>query len=213
MQALQNLEDNMPVFLLIRHGENDYVKKGKLAGRLPGVHLNEKGRQQALALAERLKDAPIKAIYSSPLERAIETAEPLAKKLNLDLRTRPGLLETGYGEWQDESLKKLSRLKSWKIVQQAPSLWRFPGGESFAECQRRFCAEMEAIAQLHDPKDLIAIVAHADPIKLAVAYYIGLSLDHFQRLGVSPASITTLAIFETAAHLISLNESVIPLSS
>lgn len=195
----------MPIFLLIRHGENDYVKKGKLAGRLPGVHLNEKGRQQAQALAERLAKAPIKAIYSSPLERAAETAAPLAQALNIEVQIREGLLETGYGEWQDQSLKKLSRLKSWKTVQQAPSLWRFPGGESFAECQRRFCAEMEAIARAHEPKDMIALVAHADPIKLAVAYFIGLPLDLFQRLGVSPASITALALHENGAHLMALN--------
>lgn len=195
----------MPVFLLIRHGENDYVKKGKLAGHLPGIHLNEKGRQQAQDLAERLKGAPIKAIYSSPLERAVETAAPLAQALNLEVQIRSGLLETGIGEWQGQSLKKLSRLKAWRTVQNAPSLFCFPGGESFAECQRRFCAEMEAIARAHDAKDLVAIVAHSDPIKLAVAFYIGLSLDHFQRLAISPASVTALAFNEGSAHLITLN--------
>lgn len=89
----------MPVFLLIRHGENDYVKKGKLAGHLPGVHLNEKGRQQALALAERLKEAPIKAIYSSPLERAVETAAPLAQMLNLEVQIRERLMEVSVMEF------------------------------------------------------------------------------------------------------------------
>ncbi len=200
----------MPLILLIRHGENDYVKKGKLAGRLPDIHLNEKGRQQAQAVAERLKDAPLKAVYSSPLERAIETAQPLAEKRGLEVILRPGLQETDYGEWQDQSLKKLGRQKSWKLVQSAPSLWRFPGGESFAECQRRFCAELEEIVHQHDPKDMVAVIAHADPIKLAVAYFIGLPLDNFQRLGVSPGSITALFYSDAGCHLHSLNYTVEP---
>lgn len=195
----------MPIILFIRHGENEYVKKGRLAGRLPGVHLNDSGRSQAQSLADRLAKAPIKAIYSSPLERAMETATPLAKALNLESIPRPGFLETDYGEWQGETLKSLRRLKLWRTVQNAPSLARFPGGESFAECQHRVCREIEYICSQHDAKDMIACVFHADPIKLAVAYYIGLPLDHFQRLSCAPASITTLLIGEAGSHLVNLN--------
>jgi probable phosphomutase (TIGR03848 family) len=195
----------MPVLLLIRHGENEYVKKGRLAGRLPGVHLNDSGRSQAQSLADRLAKAPIKAIYTSPLERAMETAEPLAKALNLESISRPGFLETDYGEWQGQTLKSLRRLKLWRTVQNAPSLARFPGGESFAECQGRVCREIEWICTQHEVKDMIACVFHADPIKLAVAFYIGLSLDHFQRLSSAPASITTLFIGEAGSHLVNLN--------
>lgn len=195
----------MPTFLLIRHGENDYVKKGKLAGRLPEVHLNKKGREQAAAVAEHLKSAPIKAIYSSPLERAIETAQPLSQALNLEVQIRPGLLETAYGDWTDQSLKKLSRLKEWKVVQARPSLFRFPNGESFVESQHRICLELELISRQHDPNDLVACFSHADPIKLAVAYYIGMPLDSFQRLGVSPGSISVLHIGGSSSHLAVLN--------
>ncbi len=195
----------MPTLLLIRHGENEYVKKGRLAGRLPGVHLNETGRSQAQSVADRLAKAPIKAIYASPLERAMETAEPLATRLGLETLPRAGFLETDYGEWQGQTLKSLRRLKLWRTVQNAPSLARFPGGESFAECQRRVCGEIEWICAQHDAKDLVACVFHADPIKLAVAFYIGLSLDHFQRLACSPASITTLIIAENGSHLANLN--------
>lgn len=195
----------MPLFLLIRHGENDYVKKGKLAGRLPGVHLNKHGLQQAQRLAELLAPAPIKAIYSSPLERAVETAQPLAVKLGLEVQLRPGLLETAYGEWTDQSLKKLRRDKRWKIVQLAPSRFRFPGGESFAESQQRIVSELEALCTAHEARDLVACVAHADPIKLAVAYYLGLPLDHFQRLNVSPASVTALMLGESSSTLLTLN--------
>jgi probable phosphoglycerate mutase len=195
----------MPTLLLIRHGENEFVKKGRLAGRLPGVHLNETGRTQAQSVADRLAKAPIKAIYASPLERAIETAEPLAARLGLETLPRAGFLETDYGEWQGQTLKSLRRLRLWRTVQNAPSLARFPGGESFAECQRRVCGEIEWICAQHDAKDLVACVFHADPIKLAVAFYIGLSLDHFQRLACSPASITTLIIGENGSHLANLN--------
>jgi probable phosphoglycerate mutase len=195
----------MPIVLLIRHGENDYVKKGRLAGRLPGVHLNKNGKAQAEAVAERLKAAPIKAIYSSPLERAVETAQPLAAALGLEIQVRDGLIEVDFGEWQDQRLKGLGRTKLWKHVQLAPARFRFPGGESFADAQYRICREIEAIAAQHEPKDLIAIVGHSDPIKLAVAYYLGMPLDLFQRLSVSPASVTALMMGEMGAHLLTLN--------
>jgi probable phosphoglycerate mutase len=199
----------MPIFLLIRHGENDYVKKGRLAGRIPGVHLNEKGRAQAQAVADKLAGAPIKAVYSSPLERAMETAEPIAKALNQQVIERPGLMETDVGEWEDKKVKGLSRLKLWRVVQARPSLWRFPGGESFAESQNRIRQELQELACSHDDKDLLVCVSHSDPIKLAVAYYIGLPLDMFQRLSVSPASITALQIGQISSHLLTLNYDIL----
>lgn len=182
----------MPLFLLIRHGENDYVKTRRLAGRLPGVHLNDTGRKQANLLAEKLAGAPIKAIYSSPLERAVETAQPIASALGLEVILRPGLIESDVGEWQDQKIWRLRRQKLWKVIQSMPSRAKFPGGESIPDGQRRICQDLEDIAAQHDPKDLVACVSHADPIKLAVAYYLGMPLDHFQRLSVAPGSITAL---------------------
>ena len=195
----------MPLFLLIRHGENEFVQNGRLAGRRPGVHLNEKGQAQARAIAERLKSAPVKAIYSSPLERALETAAPLAAARNLEVLPREGLLETHYGEWQGKTLKSLHRRRLWRLVQGSPSRVRFPGGESFAECQLRVIQELQTIASLHKPKDLLACFFHADPIKLAIAFYLGMPLDYFQRLIIAPASITSLALSETGARLLNLN--------
>ncbi len=204
----------MPLFLLIRHGENDFVKKGKLAGRLPDVHLNKKGREQVKATAAALarqfsqvKDNPnpIKVIYSSPLERARETAEPIAQALGAEIELRPGLMETDIGEWTGVSLKRLHRKKEWRTVQQAPSLHQFPGGESFCDTQHRMVQELLALKDMHDPKDVILCVSHADPIKLAVAYFIGLPIDQFQRLGVSPASITALFIGDGGSFLQNLN--------
>lgn len=195
----------MPVVLLIRHGENEYVKEGRLAGRLPGIHLNDKGLTQAKMIADKLSNLRIKAIYSSPLERALETASPLAQALGLPIIPQDGLLETDYGEWQGKTLKSLRRRKLWRTVQNAPYLMRFPSGESFAECQLRICQAIESIYNRHKPKDIIACFFHSDPIKLAIAYYIGLPLDNFQRLAVSPASITTLHISDNSSRLINMN--------
>jgi probable phosphomutase (TIGR03848 family) len=195
----------MPIFLLIRHGETDYNKKMHLPGRLPDVHLNKKGLQQAQLVSDSLKDAPIKAIYSSPMDRTLETAEPLAKNLNLQVVPIPGLLETNCGEWQGQSVKKLRRQKIWKSVQLHPSLFQFPGGESIAECQHRMVQVLESLRRQHSEHDVVACFSHADPIKQVVAYYLGLPLDNFQRLSVDTASITALYISDNGSRLIMLN--------
>jgi len=196
----------MPLLLLIRHGENEFVKTGKMAGQLPGVHLNERGRKQAADLADALKQVPLKAIYASSLERAVETAEPIAKGHKLEIQLRPQLMDNDIGKWHGRTLKQLRRIKKWKIVQQAPSRFTFPEGESFLETQTRIATCLDEIAASHKQKDVVAVIFHADPIKLAVAYYLGMPLDHFQRLACDTASVTVLYLSETGAHLIKLNQ-------
>ncbi|HZM22101.1 MAG TPA: histidine phosphatase family protein [Anaerolineales bacterium] len=197
----------MPLILLIRHGENDFVKSSKMAGRIAGIHLNEKGRKQAEALGEALKDFPITAIYSSPLERAMETAQPIAKVRNLEIIQEPELLEADLGTWEGRSWKVLRLTKAWKVVQNAPSRFRFPEGESFAEAQLRYVNALERIAKKHNkPKDIVAAVFHADPIKLAVSYFLGLPLDQFQRLSCNTGSVTMLHLSESGANLVTLNQ-------
>lgn len=197
----------MPLLFLIRHGENEYVKTGKLAGRLPGVHLNERGQKQAQALGDALKDVPIKAIYSSPLERAMETAAPIASARKLDILQEPDLMDTHIGKWQGKSWRVLSLTKAWKIVQNAPSRFRFPEGESFPEAQLRLANVLERVVQTHKkPQDIVAVVFHADPIKLAVAHFLGMPLDHFQRLACDTGSMTVLRVGESGAHLVKLNQ-------
>jgi probable phosphoglycerate mutase len=196
----------MPLILLIRHGENEYVKTGRMAGQLPDVHLNERGRAQSVELAEALAQAPIKVIYSSPMERATETAAPLAEKLGLEIKIRPGLIETNIGEWSGMELKAARKLPEWKTVQNAPSRFRFPGGESFVEIQSRLVNEIESIAKEHKGDEMVACVLHADPIKLIVAYYMGMPLDHFQRLGCDTASVTMLMLGAGGAGLLKLNQ-------
>lgn len=196
----------MPTLLLIRHGENDFVKTGKLAGRLPGVHLNEKGQKQAQALGEALKDVPIKAVYSSPLERAMETAAPIAEAHKLTIVQQPDLMDTDIGKWQGKSLAVLRLTKAWKVVQSAPSRFRFPEGESFIDAQTRYVDALEHILTKHKPNDVVAVVFHADPIKLAVSHFLGMPLDHFQRLGCDTGSLTAVHVSEMSAHLIKLNQ-------
>jgi len=197
----------MPLLLLIRHGENEFVKAGKLPGRLPGIHLNEKGQKQAQALSDALKEVAIRAVYSSPLERAMETAQPIAEAHKLEIVQEPDLMDTDVGNWQGKSLKVLRHMNAWKVVQQAPSRFRFPEGESFTEAQTRYVSALERIIQRHHkPKDIVAVVFHADPIKLAVAHLLGMPLDHFQRLSCDTGSMTALFVSEAGANLIKLNQ-------
>ncbi len=195
----------MPLLLLIRHGENDYSKKGRLAGRLPGIHLNERGKQQAEELGKALAETPLKAIYSSPLERAIETAEPIARARGLKTVQEPGLIEANVGKWQGQSIRRLAITKYWKIIQQSPSRAGHPEGETFLQTQTRITSAIDKICANYKPRDMIACVFHADPIKLAVSHYLGLPLDHFQRLACDTASVTLLAVSESGAQLIWLN--------
>ncbi|MEW6404523.1 MAG: histidine phosphatase family protein [Chloroflexota bacterium] len=196
----------MPILLLIRHGENEFVRTHKLPGRLPGVHLNEKGQKQAQALAEALKDAPLKAIYSSPLERAMETAAPIAAIHKLQINQEPRLMDTDVGAWQGRSWKALRLTKAWAIVQRAPSRFRFPDGESFPEAQLRIANALEDISRKHNkPQDIVAVVFHADPIKLAVSHFLSLPLDNFQKLGCDTGSVTVLTVHDAGAGLLKLN--------
>ena len=191
--------------LLIRHGLNDYVKEHRLAGRTPGVHLNDEGLAQAAALAERLASASLAAIYSSPLERACETAAPLAERLALTVQHLDGVKETDCGEWTGQLLEELSKDDLWRQVQGCPSIFRFPGGESFAEIQARMVAALEAVRSAY-PSQTVAVFSHADPIKLAAAYYTGMPLDLFQRLEVGPASISELEFLPCRPRLVRLND-------
>ncbi len=195
----------MTDILLIRHGENDYTHKGKLAGWTPEVHLNEKGLAQAQALAEHLAAAPLKAIYSSPLERAVETALPLARAKKLPIQELEGIGEVRYGEWTGKSLKLLSRTKLWTVVQRQPARMEFPGGETLRAVQARAVNAVEAIARQH-PKQLIAVFSHGDVIKLILAHYLGAPIDLFQRLLVNTGSISQLRVTDNLPLVIKVNE-------
>jgi probable phosphoglycerate mutase len=189
--------------LLIRHAQNDWIGK-RLAGWTPGIHLNDEGRSQAAALARRLSEVPVAAVYGSPLERTMETAQPLAQAHGLTVEVRERLGETQYGDWTGQSLEELKEDELWPVVQVYPGGARFPGGESLREVQTRMVEEIDAIRDAH-LEETVAIVSHSDPIKLVVAHYAGLPLDLFQRLVISPASVTVFAFTRFGPRLICLN--------
>jgi len=191
--------------LLIRHATNDWVRKGRLAGWTPGVHLNAEGQAQAQALGERLAVISLSAVYSSPLERALETAQAVAGPHNLKVQIRTGVGEVQYGEWNGQSLKKLTKTPRWTALRRYPSGTRFPGGETIGEMQARVVATLNEIAT-HHPQDIAAVVAHADVIKAAVAYYAGVPLDLFQRLVISPASLTVITFGRFGPQLVRMND-------
>jgi probable phosphoglycerate mutase len=182
--------------LLVRHGQTPTTGK-VLPGRTPGLLLAEKGQRQAEAAAERIAALQtakrrIAAVYASPLERTQQTAAPIAKALGLRVRRNQGLLEADFGEWTGAELKKLYKKPEWRTVQRNPSGFRFPGGESFTEMQQRITGAIARLVERH-PGQTVVAVSHADPIKAAIAHAMGTHLDLFQRIVVSPCSITAIA--------------------
>ncbi len=193
------------VALLVRHGRTP-TTGSVLPGRAPGLHLSDEGTAQADQAAERiaaLKKAPV-AVYASPLERAMETAKPIAKRLGLRVRVERGLLECDFGAWTGAKLTALRRRPEWRTVQAFPSSFRFPDGESFMEMQARMVSTLDRLADRHRGETFVA-VSHADPIKAAVAATAGVPLDLFQRLAVSPCSVTGLVRGESGSFVLCVN--------
>ncbi len=195
--------------LLVRHGRTP-TTGSVLPGRAPGLHLSEEGQSQADAVAERIAGLagsgvarPV-AVYASPLERTAETAKPIARQLGLRVRTDRGLLECDFGDWTGAKLSALAKRPEWSQVQRSPSGFRFPGGESFLEMQARITSAVARLTQLH-PGETVVAVSHADPIKAAVAAAAGTPLDLFQRLSVSPCSVSALAYSGTDPHVLTVN--------
>jgi probable phosphomutase (TIGR03848 family) len=176
-----------------------------LSGRAAGVDLSDKGREQAAALGERLARLPVVAVYASPIERTTQTAEAVAAHHGLPVLALPGVIEADYGEWTGGEIKELAKTDLWKTVQRAPSRARFPNGESLAEMQARMVGALEAVVADH-PGDLVVVVSHADPIKAAIAHFTGLHLDLFQRIVVSPASVTVFELSAYGAALLKCND-------
>lgn len=178
--------------LFVRHGLTP-TTGATLPGRAPGLHLAEAGAEQAERTAERIAAAGgVGAVYASPLERARETAAPIARACGLRVRRHAGLNECDFGRWTGRKLASLRQRPEWATVQRHPSGFRFPGGESFAEMQSRALAAVAAIVARH-PGQRVAAVSHADVIKAVAASAMGTPLDLFQRILIDPASVTAVA--------------------
>jgi probable phosphoglycerate mutase len=177
--------------LLVRHGQTP-TTGATLPGRARGLHLADSGRAQADSAAARIGQLKkVSAIYASPLERTRETAKPIAAALGLKIQIDRGLLECEFGDWTGAKLGDLRKLPEWNTVQRYPSGFRFPNGESFAEMQTRMVGALDKLVARH-PGETIVAVSHADPIKAAVAQALGTHLDLFQRIVISPCSISAI---------------------
>ena len=190
--------------LLIRHALTDATGK-RLSGQAPGIHLSDQGREQAKRLAERLAPIPLAAIYSSPLERCMETAEAVAVGRPLGVQAVQDLMEVGYGRWTGRPMAALVRTSLWSKIQQAPSSVRFPEGETLTEVQRRSAKAIDAIAERH-PRAVVGVCSHADVIRLLLAHYAGVHIDLFQRLIISPVSVSAVLLGDRIPRIVRMND-------
>jgi probable phosphoglycerate mutase len=195
----------MTILLLIRHASNDCVKEGRLAGLTPGVHLNAQGQREAADLARRLNHVSLHAIYASPLDRTRETAQAIAQCQKLDVQICDGLIEVDVGEWTGKLIKDLEPTDAWRQLIAQPNAFRFPGGDSIPQVQTRIVAAIDAIVAAH-PDQVVAVVSHADPIKLALAHYLAMDVSQFNRIVINPASVSVLMFGARGAALYRLND-------
>jgi probable phosphomutase (TIGR03848 family) len=191
--------------LFVRHGRTPTTGQ-VLPGRAKGLHLSDEGQLQAKEVATRIVSSmkSVDAIYTSPLERCRETAAPLARETGLRARVEKGLLECDFGDWTGAQLKSLYKLPEWKVVQQAPSQFRFPNGESFLEMQARVT---DAVARIHTehPGQTVVLFSHADPIKSVLVTAMGTPMDMFQRISVSPCSVSAVLYGSTSPTVLTVN--------
>jgi probable phosphomutase (TIGR03848 family) len=204
-QAPEKHEPKPPTRLvLVRHGVTAHTGP-LLSGRLPGIDLSEKGIEQAEAAADRISALTVSTVYASPIERTTQTASYIAKRFGLEVQPLPGVIEADYGDWTGGKIADLAKTDEWKVVQAAPSRAVFPGGESLRAMQSRMIDALDAVVAAH-PHETVVVVSHADPIKSAIAHYTGMHLDLFQRLHVSPASVTVFDFHAYGALLVKCND-------
>jgi probable phosphomutase (TIGR03848 family) len=194
--------------VLLRHGRTTANTGGVLAGWTPGVQLDEKGQQQAQAVAERLAKVPLAAIVSSPLERCVQTATTVAAGRELTVQTDDRLGEARYGDWTGRAIKDLVKQPLWRVVQQHPSAAVFPGdeGEGLAQTQARAVAAVRAWNAQLGPEAVWLACSHGDVIKAILADALGLHLDQFQRIVVDPASLSVISYTETRPFVVRMND-------
>lgn len=201
----------MTTVFLVRHGVTSHTGS-RLTGWTPDVHLTEAGEEEVGAAAEWLARVPLKAVYSSPIDRTIETARIIAGPHGLKVRTRRALGEVQYGGWTNRPIRSLMRTKLWQTVQRYPSAARFPDGETLREVQFRAVGEVEKLSLEH-PKDAICCVSHGDVIKLIAAHYLGVHIDLFQRIVIAPASVSVISVDPRGPYVLSLNSLPVALGS
>jgi len=196
----------MALFHLVRHASHDLIGK-VLTGRAPGLGLSKRGAAEAAALEQRLTDSDIVEIRSSPLERAMETARPIAQRLGLEIVPDPRLVEVDFGGWTGLPFEQLRQRPDWRRWNSFRSAGRPPGGETIAQVQARLAAALTELAERH-PSGGVVLVSHGDVIRAALAYWAGVPIDLFLRIEISPASISRIALGPDGVSIIGINEQV-----
>ncbi|SDJ23783.1 probable phosphomutase, MSMEG_4193 family [Lentzea albidocapillata subsp. violacea] len=200
----------MATVILLRHARSTANGSGVLAGRSLGVGLDERGQAQAAALVSRLKDVPVSAVVSSPLQRCEETLAPLLADRSLEAVAEPDLSEVDYGAWTGKALKDLYDEPLWAVVQQHPSAAVFPDGEGLARVQARAVAAVRAhdarVSAEHGPGAVWVLCSHGDVIKAVLADALGVHLDGFQRIVVDPCSISVVQYTQTRPFVLRTND-------
>ena len=194
----------MTAFLFIRHASCDMLDHS-IAGRTPGVHLNRQGKIEAVSLVEKLANIKISAILCSPLERAYEPAEPLAKHFGMGVIRSDRLDEIQFGDWTGRSFGDLSRIPCWHQFNNFRSGTRIPGGELMTEVQNRIITELDRL-RTERPDDVLALITHGDVIKAAVLYYAGMPMDFMHRIEISPASVSIITLDDRGPRILRLND-------
>lgn len=193
----------MTTFYLVRHGANDWLGKA-LAGRQPGVHLNQQGREQARLLGKALAREEIDEIISSPLARAVETAEPLARRMGKEIQISEEIQEIDFGDWSGAKMRDLEKSKDWDLFNLFRTGTRAPNGESMLEVQARFVKKMMQL-RAEKPYRKIALFSHQDPIRCAITFWLGMPLDLHHRLLIDPGSYSVLRLLPDSAELLGFN--------
>jgi probable phosphoglycerate mutase len=193
---------SLTVFM-VRHASHDLLG-ARLAGRMAGVSLSEKGRAEAGRVAARLARETAGAVVTSPTARAVETAEAIGARLGLVPESVPALDEIAFGAWTGMSFEELDHDPGWRNWNAARAVARPPGGETMLEVQARAVGFVEG--RRHETEGAIVLVSHADVIKVTVAYYLGLPVDSWHRFDIDPASVTTLVVGDWGARVVRLNE-------
>lgn len=194
----------MSTIILVRHGEYELLGTG-LKGRAAGIHLNPRGQAQAARVAEQLAGLPVRGLYSSPMERARETAEPIANRLAISIEILPEVTEIDYGDWTGREVREMPDNPLWKRFHAQRARTLIPGGEGLVDVQTRMVKAIESLTTRH-PDETVVVVSHGDPIRSALCLYLGMPLDFIDRLQILPASISILELREWGPVVRLLND-------
>jgi probable phosphoglycerate mutase len=194
----------MTRFFLIRHASTE-ANGVRLSGRADGVHLDDRGHRQARMLAGRFADVPVAAVYASPLERAVETAEPIASVLGLQVALREDFLEVEFGRWTNRGFAELADAHEFRRFNEFRSCAPVPDGEFMLQAQARMVAGLDRLRAAH-PDESVVVVSHGDMIRAAIAHYAGISLDLFQRLEIGLASVSVMDLDDRTVRILLVND-------